>query len=130
MFKKIFFLSLTAGILSGLSSYVYEQIFFMAKEEDFSKVLNTGDFVGLNLLACAVAGFGYWAFTRWVKNGEIYFNVTFFVLSFASVIIPITIQLPLEIKDPAIFPGLAVPMHFFPALAWFTVRPIFLDNKS
>ena len=128
MFKKIFFYSITAGVLSALGSYIYNRIYLYATEEDFSKVLNIGTLIGLNLLACLVAGVGYWAFTKWIKNGEVYFNFSFAILSFASVIIPITIQLPLEIKDPTIFPGLAVPMHFFPALAWFTIRPLFINE--
>ncbi len=131
MFKKIFFYSITAGALSALGSYLYNRIYFSATEEDFSTVLNPGRLIGLNVLACLVAGCGYIAFTTLVKkNGELYFNFAFAILSFASIIIPITIQLPLEIKDPAIFPGLAVPMHFFPALAWFTVRPLFVKEGS
>ncbi len=129
MFKKIFFYSLTAGVLSALACYIYNRIYYFATEDDFSKVLNVGTLIGLNLLACLLAGAGYWAFTKWVRNGEVYFNFAFSILSFASVIIPISISLPLEIKTPEMFPGLAVPMHFFPALAWFTIRPLFIQDK-
>jgi len=27
---------------------------------------------------------------------------------------------------PELFPGLVVPMLFFPALAWFTLKPLFI----
>lgn len=131
MFKKTFFHSLAAGVLSAIACYAYNRIYFLATEEEFSKVLNTGTLIAFNLIACLLAGAGYWVFMTFIKkNAELYFNVAFFVFSFASAIIPITFQLPLEIKDPEIFPGLAVPMHFFPALAWFVLRPLFIEEKK
>jgi hypothetical protein len=73
-----------------------------------------------------IASFLYFAFDRWFNaKGEIIFNLLFSVISFACVMVPISISLPLDIKFPELFPGLAVPMVFFPALAWMTVKPIF-----
>jgi hypothetical protein len=46
------------------------------------------------------------------------------------VMYPISVSLPLEIKNPELFPGLAVPMIFFPALAWYTVKPLFKINQN
>jgi len=31
----------------------------------------------------------------------------------------------LDVKTPELFPGLAVPMVFFPAMAWYTLKPLF-----
>jgi len=129
MYKKIFFYSITAAILSTIACVIYNRIYFFATETDFSKVLNIGTLAGINLLACLVAGIGYWALTKWLKKkGEIIFNFAFSILSFASVIFPISMSLPLTIQSPELFPGLAVPMHFFPALAWFTIRPLFIKE--
>jgi hypothetical protein len=47
------------------------------------------------------------------------------VLSFASIIGAIGMTLPLDIDFPELFPGLVVPMHFFPALAYFAIAPFF-----
>lgn len=130
MYKKIFFYSITAGILSALACFIYNRIYFFATETDFTQVLNTGTIIGSNILACLVAGVGYWALTKWRrKTGEIIFNFAFAILSFASVMYPISVSLPLDVKTPEIFPGLAVPMHFFPALAWFTIRPLFIKEN-
>jgi hypothetical protein len=41
------------------------------------------------------------------------------------VMIPISVSLPLDIKSPELFPGLAVPLVFFPCLSWHTVNPLF-----
>jgi hypothetical protein len=44
--------------------------------------------------------------------------------------IPISISLPLDIKFPELFPGLGVPMVFFPSLAWYTINPLFQPEPA
>jgi len=72
------------------------------------------------------AAFVYYALWKWLGGrGEIAFNFLFTIISFACAMVPISLTLPLDIKNPEIFPGLAVPMIFFPALAWYTLTPLF-----
>lgn len=131
MTRKIFYHGAIAGILSALACLIYNKIYLFATEVDFSKVLNAGAIIGANLLACTIASIGFGLFSKWFKNkGEIIFNFSFAILSFASVIIPISISLPLDIKNPEIFPGLAVPMHFFPVLSWLTIWPLFRETNK
>jgi hypothetical protein len=126
MFKKIFLHSLSAGILASVAGIIYNRIYFFATETDFSGVLNTAGITGLNIMVCVAAGMVYWVFLKWLKKkGEIVFSFLFSVISFVCVIIPISITLPLKVQSPELFPGLAVPMVFFPAMAWYTVRPLF-----
>lgn len=129
MYKKIFFHSLTAGVLAAVAAIIYNRIYFFATMADFSKVLNTGSLIGLNTAICLIAGFLFWVMQRLLKKrGEPVFNFLFSILSFAAVIFPISMTLPLDIQFPELFPGLAVPMVFFPAIAWYTVRPLFRYN--
>ena len=129
MFKRIFFLGILSGIVAAIAAIIYNRIYFFATETDFSRILNAGSIIGLNLGFCVLVCFLYWVLVYLLKrNGEIVFNFLFFILSFAMVIIPISISLPLDIKNPELFPGLAVPMVFFPALAWHTLRPLFKVN--
>ena len=126
MFKKIFYHSLLAGILASIAGLIYNGIYLFATLADFSKVLNTGSIIGLNLMVCILAGMIYWALVKSLKKrGDILFGFLFSIISFACVMIPISISLPLKIQSPELFPGLAVPMVFFPALAWFTIKPLF-----
>ena len=130
MVKKLFFLGISAGILSTVACIIYNRIYFFATETDFSKVVNIPTMLGINLLACLIAAAGYWTFKKLLKKyADIFFNLLFTILSFASVILPISVSLPLDIKFPELFPGLTVPMHFFPALAWFTIRPLFIKEN-
>ena len=127
MYKRIFFHSLLSGILAALACIIYYRIYFFATEADFSKVMNTFSMTGYSIIICLIAGFIYWAIVKRIKRrGEIVFNFLFSILSFAAVIIPISVSLPLDIQFPELFPGLAVPMVFFPVIAWYTVQPLFI----
>jgi hypothetical protein len=126
MFKKIFVLSICAGIFSSVACIVYNRVYFFAFEIEFQKLVNPGSLIAINIFACVIAGIGYYFIKTWFKrDNEKIFNLLFTLLSFASILAPLAISLPLDIKNPELFPGLAVPMHFFPAISWFTVKPFF-----
>jgi hypothetical protein len=126
MFRKIFFHAVTAGVLASLAGFIYSRIYYFATEIDFSKVANLTVISGYCILFCMLTAVLNYVCIRFFKNrGEIIFNFILSTVSFAMVIIPISISLPLEIKSPELFPGLGVPLIFFPALAWYTVNPIF-----
>jgi hypothetical protein len=130
MFKKFFLHGLISGILAAIAANIYDRIYYFATEADFSKVLGMMRIISLSIFVCMLAAFLNFFLLKWLKaKGEIVFNFFFSILSFSLIIIPISISLPLDIKYPELFPGLAVPMVFFPALAWYTIVPIFRDNK-
>jgi len=126
MFKNHFYHGLTSGIMAALAAIIYSRIHFFATQADFSGIINLGTMISLNLIGCLIFSIVYYFFTgMWKKKGIIVFHLLITILSFAAVIIPISISLPLTVKNPELFPGLAVPMIFFPALAWFTLKPLF-----
>lgn len=126
MFKRVFFHGLVAGILAAIAAIIYNRIYFFATEADFSKIINTASMIGLSLIICMIATFVNYGLVKWLRQkGEIIFNFLFSIFSFACVMFPISISLPLDIKTPELFPGLAVPMVFFPVIAWLTIKPLF-----
>ncbi len=126
MFKKIFLHAALAGILASLAGIIYNRIYSFATETDFSQVLNMGRIIGFSVMISMLAALLNYVLIRWLKkNGQILFNFLFSIISFAAIIVPISISLPLSVKFPELFPGLAVPMVFFPAMAWYTLNPIF-----
>jgi len=131
MFKKIFFQAFVASVLTALAAIIYNRIYFFATEADFSKVINTGSIISLSVIVCFCIGIVYYGMLRIFKSkARIVFNFLLAILSFCAVLYPISVSLPLDIKFPELFPGLAVPMVFFPLLAWHTVKPIFDTPKS
>ena len=130
MFKRIFFHAITAAVLASIAAIIYNRIYFFATEADFSRVLNTTTLIGLSAIICLMAAFLFWILNALLKKkGEIVFNFVFSIASFACVIVPISLTLPLDIQFPELFPGLAVPMIFFPAVAWYTVQPLFVSKE-
>jgi hypothetical protein len=131
MFKKHFYHGLTSGIMAALAAIIYSRIHFFATQADFSGIINLGTMISLNLIVCLIISIAYFFFVSNPKNNRVLiFHLLISILSFAAVIIPISISLPLSVRNPELFPGLAVPMIFFPALAWFTFKPLFfIDEK-
>jgi hypothetical protein len=130
MYKKIFYHAIVASVLSALAAMIYYRIYYFATLADFSKIINYKSIFGLSIIVCMVASFVYYGLNKWLnKKADIVFNFLFSILSFAAVMYPISLSLPLDIQFPELFPGLAVPMVFFPAMAWFTVKPLFPVNN-
>jgi len=129
MFKKLLLLGLIAGVLAGVASLIYQRVYAHSLEADFSIIAKPVNIMIACILGCLLAAVGYGLITKWLpRYGEIIFNFVFVILTFASILGPFGAKLPLEIDNPQLFPGLTVPMHFFPALAWFTLKPLFVKN--
>lgn len=124
--KKIFVQGLVAGALSSLAGVVYFNIYQNTLLTEFDRIINMGSIVGASFIGCMLIALGYLALYKFNKpNFQGWLNVLICLLSFVSIISPIGMALPLDIEFPELFPGLVVPMHFFPALAYFTIQPFF-----
>jgi predicted membrane protein len=130
MFKKYFYHGLISGIMAASAAIIYNRVHFFATEADFSGIVNAGTMISLNLIVCLIFSIVHYFFTTILKkNVSIVSHLVISILSFAAIIIPISVSLPLSVRNPELFPGLAVPMIFFPALAWFTFKPLFSFDK-
>jgi mannitol-specific phosphotransferase system IIBC component len=125
MFKRLFGIGLLAGAIAALAAIVYQKVYFKANGADFSKIVSTGHVITGCLAGTLIASLGYFFLHKWLKgNTAILFNFIFGILSFATIIWPVSAKLPLDIDSPELFPGLAVPMHFFPLIAWLILSPL------
>lgn len=130
MSKVVFYQSLVAGILAAIAANIYSQIYFFATQIDYSTIINAGSLIGLNLMVSLLAGLLYGLLTfLFNAKGAIIFNFVYSIGSFACLIIPLAITLPLTTPFPELFPGLTVPMVFFPVIAWLTIDPLFKKNN-
>ncbi len=126
---KLFIHGIVAGILAALSGIIYFFLYQEALGTDFDQVVNVGAIIGASLIGCMLMTSGYALVLKFKKEKLIgWLNMAILMLSFVSIIGPIGMSLPLDIADPELFPGLVVPMHFFPALAFLGTYPLF-SNK-
>jgi len=127
MFKKALFLGIISGLLAGVAGIIYAKVYYSANEADFSKVAGTVNIVASSLFGGVLAAIGYTVLDKLLKpKGEIVFNFLFTLLSFASLLLPIGHRFSPPIDTPELFPGMVIPMHFFPALGWYTLKPLFI----
>jgi drug/metabolite transporter (DMT)-like permease len=130
MFKKSLALGIVAGLLAGIAGVIYAGIYYKINEADFSKVASNVRIIAASLSGGVLAAIGYTVLDKLLKaKGEIVFNLLFSLLSFASLLLPVGHRFTPPIDTPELFPGMVIPMHFFPALAWFTLKPIFIRSK-
>lgn len=122
---------LVAGLLAGLAGAIYQSIYENAMFLDFSAVINTASIIGVCVFGCVLMGVGYWLLVKFNKPKlKVWLNVVIVVLSFASILSPLGMTLPLDVESPEMFPGLAIPMHFFPALVFFGLDPAFAKTQK
>jgi hypothetical protein len=83
------------------------------------------------MIGCILMALGYVIAARLKRPLLIpILNVLYCILSFASIIGVLSFKLPLDVEFPEMFPGLAVPMHFFPALSFLALVPFFWKHES
>jgi hypothetical protein len=129
MLKRLLFLGLISGILAGVASVLFQQLYTHFVGADFSTIAKPVGIVISSTIGCLVASLGYWVLERWTKGStDAVFNIVFVVISFATLLGPIKEKLPLDFDRPDLFLGLTVPMHLFPVLGWLTLKPLFLKK--
>ncbi len=125
MLKK----SLLLGLLAGLASFIYQKVYIGALEADFSKVFTPIAVFMSSVVGCLLASLGYWLLDKWMKGkADLAFNLIFAILSFVTILGPFAAKLPVSVESPELFPGLTVPMHFFPVLGWLTLKPAIIKK--
>ena len=127
--KRTFIHVLISALLAISAALIYNIIYSGAFEVNFSSILNSGSIIGSTMFGCVLMGLGYYLGYKW-KGEKIlgWINILIAVLSFVSIVSVLGMQLPMTIESPEMFPGLAIPMHFFPALSFFTIAPFFKIN--
>ena len=129
MLKRLMLLGIVSGVLAGIVALIYQKVYSSSVGADFSNVAKPVGIMISNIVGCLIAALGYWILSKWLKGKtEIVFNFIFMILSFASMLPAFAVKLPLDVNSPELFPGLVIPMHFFPALAWFTLEPLFIKD--
>lgn len=124
--KKILLHGLVAGVLAAIAGLVYDKAYAEAFWTDFSEIINPMSLFSSMIIGTVLASAGSWLIDKIVpKYGEVIFNFIFVILTMISILGPMSATLPLTVESPEMFVGLAIPLHFFPFVFWFAVKPLF-----
>ncbi len=109
--KKIFIHGIVAGILSAIAGVIYFTIYQNTLETAFGKIVNIPSIIGGSVLGSMLIACGYVLLQRMNKIKLAgWYQVLVSVISFATIIGPISMSLPLSIESPELFP-LAAHFH-------------------
>lgn len=142
MFKKALLLGISSGILAGVAGIIFEKVYATAFYTDFSTTTATFGSIAVTtspmtiMLACiftgVLAAVCFTLFTRWFKQkADAIFSLVFTIVSFASIVLPISAKLPLDLDEytTLLFPSFVITLHFFPVLSWLTLKPFFFGKR-
>lgn len=129
--KRGLLLACISTILASIACLIYNKIYSEAFYVDFSKVINATSIISTCLATCTLMTTGYILVSKW-KGKQLlpWANVAYGIISFASIAGVMSFNLPLDIEFPEMFPGLTIPMHFFPLLSFMTVYSFFRDTNG
>ncbi|MNU87847.1 hypothetical protein D3C71_776440 [compost metagenome] len=132
MFKRLFFLGITAGLFSSLISwvysYMYTQIADFTEHSGYFHLLSFSMMitVGISILGAIVY--------RLIKNQSLASFIIHLILSGISISLVFYV---FKMDDPVFknedamamidyFKGYLIPFTFIPALSWLTFKPLFI----
>lgn len=125
-FRKAFILAGVSSILAIVACFIYNKVYSGSFYVDFSKIISPTSMIMSCVVGCTMMSLTYALLIKLRPTLNLgWVNIVFAILSFASIIMVLSFKLPLEIEFPELFPGLAIPMHFFPLLSFLTIVPFF-----
>lgn len=128
--KQALIMGIAGSLLSSLASIIYLNIYKEALVVDFSKVAGISNIIAACSIGCLLMAVGYKLALKWKGIKTIgWLNIFFSVFSFASIAGVMGFNLPLDTESPELFPGMIIPMHFFPILSMLTIYPFIKINK-
>ena len=128
MFSFYFNLGIISGIVSSVVGGIYALVYYKYMF-DFSVVLPIWRIVAAYFSLGLIAGGALFVFERFSpKFGSLIFNLSFALLSFASILLPI-LKFIDGVEFPELFPGFAIPLHFFFPVIFLSLSPFIIKKN-
>ncbi|MES2798939.1 MAG: hypothetical protein V4638_02910 [Bacteroidota bacterium] len=140
MFRTYLFLGILTATLASVGAVGYAS-FFNKNLFDFSLALGNVSIVAACFVSAILMSIGAFFINKAMpKRGEIIFNFLLTSVTFLSILVPLKFQIPPVILAQitavnfegveGFFPIFVIPMHFFPAMMWYSLRPLFFKNTT
>ncbi len=136
MFKNSLFLGITAGIAATIACLVYTSFYF-EQLVDFSEAFGLVKMLSTCMLFTVGASFVHFGLHWLIKKvvlAELIFNLLVTLASIGAVFYVLKSIDPVFKNEDAqlmidYYKGFVMPMLFFPALGWFTFKPLFFKKS-
>lgn len=127
--KRTLLMVVIASMLSSTASIIYLNVYKESMIIDYSNVIRPSDIISACTIGCILMAISYKYALHWKGPKTTgWLNIAFSVFSFATIAGVMGYNLPLETESPELFPGLIIPMHFFPVLSILTIQPFYLPK--
>ncbi|MCU0436585.1 MAG: hypothetical protein MUC49_01640 [Raineya sp.] len=128
--KQTFIMGIVGSLLSSLAGIIYLNIYKESLVVDFSKIVGISNIIAASTVGCLLMAVSYKLAIQWKGIKTIgWLNIAFSIISFASIVGVLGFNLPLDTESPELFPGMVIPMHFFPILSILSILPFFKLNN-
>lgn len=98
---------------------------------DFGKIVTPAGMFISSFIGTFLMSLGYFLLLKWNKPHFLPIaNILYSAISFGTIVGAIAFKLPLDAEFPELFPGLTIPMHFFPALSFLALAPFFIKYSN
>ena len=140
--KRIAFQSISASTLACLVSLLYTNFYYgkLIKDfgiADFSESVNMSSIIKYDFFAIFISGILFFLLSKSIKNSAI---LTFIFNFLVSMICIALVFYVLKMNDPEFknedaqlfidyYKGFLMSLLFIPALSWFTLKPLFINNN-
>jgi len=123
---RMLLFSAIASVMAVAFSLTYQWIYSEALLVDFSRIVSVPAVIGAIVFGTTFIFTAHLFLTNYLgRNAEKWLNVLLMIITFLSILPAFAATLPLETEKPALFPGMVVPMHFFPAMAFWSLLPFY-----
>ncbi|MFM2386385.1 MAG: hypothetical protein RL660_1142 [Bacteroidota bacterium] len=124
--KQTLVMGIAGSLLSSLASIIYLNIYKEAMLVDFSKIAGVANIVSACTIGCLLMAVGYKLAIKWKGTKTVgWLTIVYSIFSFATIAGVFGFNLPLDTESPELFPGMIIPMHFFPVLSILTIFSFF-----
>lgn len=129
--KQTLLLGIAASLLAAMASIIYLNIYKEAFVVEYGAIIGMSNIVASCTIGCLLMAMTYKVVIKWKGTKALgWMNIVFSLISFASIVGVFGFNLPLDTESPELFPGMVIPMHFFPVLSFLTLFPFLQLNTD
>ncbi len=128
-FSKILMTGLFTGIIATLLNLVYNYVYRSVTNLNPSEIINVSSLIFISVSVLLIAGFIYFLFVKYLKQGKIFYIILFLILTVLSIVVAFAFQRSSDPQISSQFRGLFIGVNLILGLSATFVIP-YLSNHD